>query len=128
MTLANPHAECPLACDVRNQCISAFSKNRADADDIARLQKALATADVRIAELERSLILRTESADVAREQAVVKTLQKIDVGQRKTIDNLAGETYELRNIMRSKGLDMAEVQTRVTESLAKYRLAIEEDR
>lgn len=124
----NPYAQCPMLCATRTECVSAFSKNRLAAEEIAALQKALAVADERIAELERSLVLRTESSDVAREHAVVKALQRVDVAQRKTIDNLAGETYELRNIMRAKGLDMGEVQTKVTESLAKYRLAVEEDR
>lgn len=98
-------------------------------DQLKQAGLELQRAEERINDLEKQLHMRTVSAEIDREKAIVKRLQLADVAQRKTIDNLSGETYELRRIMRdSKHFDMAEIQGVVSDSLAKYRLAIEEDR
>jgi hypothetical protein len=98
-------------------------------DQLAELRGTVTRVEERCAELERDLLIRTQSAELGRARDVIKALQTADVAQRKTIDNLAGETYELRRIMReSKAFDMSEVQGTVSESLHRYRLAVEEDR
>lgn len=122
-------ADLPLSCEHRNRCLGTAATVKYRDDQLVQSGLELQRAEERINDLEKQLNMRTASADVAREHAVVKRLQLADVAQRKTIDNLSGETYELRRIMRdSKHFDMADVQGDVSNSLAKYRLAIEEDR
>lgn len=119
----------PMSCERRNRCLGADATVTYKDEQLKTAGLQLQRAEERINDLEKQLHLRTVSAEVDREKAVVKMLQLADVAQRKTIDNLSGETYELRRIMRdSKHFDMADVQSIVGDSLAKYRLAIEEDR
>lgn len=117
----------PMSCANRNNCHASFMKTKYRDDELGDARRTLAKADERIVALEEDLLVRTRSAELSRAGAAIKALQAADVAQRKTIDNLAGETYELRNILRAKGFDMAEVQAQVSESLAKYRLAIAAD-
>lgn len=118
----------PLSCGHRNICLGSFNTVKFKDDLLVEAGKDLRRAEERINELEAQLLLRTVSAEITRGKETIKALQKTDVAQRRTIDNLSGETYELRNILRDSKHDMADVQLQVSESLAKYRLAVEADR
>lgn len=121
-------ADLPLSCEHRNICLGSFNTVKFKDDLLVNAGRDLRQAEERINELEKQLLLRTASAEISRERDLVKALQAADVSQRRTIDNLSGEAYELRNILRAKGFDMTEVSNAVGESLEKYRLAIEADR
>lgn len=118
----------PLSCGHRNICLGSFNTVKFKDDLLVEAGKDLRRAEERINELKAQLLLRTVSAEITRGKETIKALQKTDVAQRRTIDNLSGETYELRNILRDSKHDMADVQLQVSESLAKYRLAVEADR
>lgn len=118
----------PLSCGHRNICLGSFNTVKFKDDLLVEAGKDLRRAEERINELKAQLLLRTVSAEITRGKETIKALQKTDVAQRRTIDNLSGETYELRNILRDSKHDMADVQLRVSDSLAKYRLAVEADR
>lgn len=122
-------AQLPLSCAHRATCHGAFSSLKHKDDMLVDLRTKMEQANERARELDSQLLIRTQSAELSRAKATIKALQAADVAQRKTIDNLSGEAYELRRIMReSKTFDMAEIQDKVSGELHKYRLAVEEDR
>lgn len=111
--------EKPLGCASRNDCLADAFQAKARAQEINELKQKIEHLEIRLAEHETSLAFRTQSAELARAYEVRLAMQKIEAGQRRTIDVLEETCTILRQIMQTNGMDLEAVRAIVEDRVGR---------
>lgn len=118
--LLSPAANAPWACPTKLSCMAheASLKVRTTERDVGiiKLAEALDT----IAALEAQLAVKMSTVELAKTQERIASYQAIDIAQRRDLDRLAEENFQLRQIMRTNKIDFEAVDAILAPVMARH--------